>query len=260
MNWNLAYNPQTINNRRTRGGPLSLNPPGYEVNLSLGSDSRNDWVINIGGFTYQSINENFWNANFTVELRPAPNISVSLSPFIEGNFQHAQWVDAFNDPFALNTFGKRYLFANMNQKTFGAGIRLNWTFTPKLSLQLYMQPLISSGDYDNYKELAAPKTYDFNSVSVVSENGDKIIVDPDNSGPASSFEFDNPDFNFKSLRGNAVLRWEYLPGSVVYFVWTQSRSDFENIGQFRFNQSVNRLLDAHPDNIFLIKFTYWLNI
>jgi len=259
MNWNLAYNPQTINNRRTRGGPLSLNPPGYEVNLSLGSDSRNDWVINVGGYTYQSINENFWNANFTIELRPASNISVSLSPFLERNFQHAQWVDAFSDPFALNTFGKRYLFANMDQKTFGAGIRLNWTFTPKLSLQLYVQPLISSGDYDNYKELAAPKTNDFNALTV-EENGDKIIIDPDDSGPASSIEFDNPNFNFKSLRGNAVLRWEYLPGSVVYFVWTQSRSDFENIGQFRFNQSVNRLLDAHPDNIFLIKFTYWLSM
>jgi len=70
----------------------------------------------------------------------------------------------------------------------------------------------------------------------------------------------NLDFNFKSLRGNAVLRWEYLPGSVLYFVWTQTRSDTENIGEFKFKKSFDRLLDAHPDNIFLIKFTYWLNL
>jgi hypothetical protein len=84
--------------------------------------------------------------------------------------------------------------------------------------------------------------------------------DPDGSGPAAPVEIGNPDFNFKSLRGNAVLRWEYLPGSVFYLVWTQTRADFEEIGEFKFNRSFTRLLDTHPDNIFMAKFTYWFNI
>jgi hypothetical protein len=91
-------------------------------------------------------------------------------------------------------------------------------------------------------------------------NDEDLQIDPDGSGPAQSFTIDKPDFNFKSLRGNAVLRWEYLPGSVLYFVWTQSRSDYENAGEFQFKKSVDRLLDARADNIFMVKFTYWLNM
>jgi hypothetical protein len=125
-----------------------------------------------------------------------------------------------------------------------------------------MQPLISSGDFTNYKELAIPRTYDFN---VYGENGstldkNNLTVDPDGSGPAAAFQIDDPNFNFISLRGNAVLRWEYMPGSVLFLVWTQTRADDDGIGNFRFNHSINRMLTLHPDNIFLLKFTYWLNM
>jgi hypothetical protein len=69
----------------------------------------------------------------------------------------------------------------------------------------------------------------------------------------------NQDFNFKSLRGNAVLRWEYLPGSTLYLVWTQSREDVENIGSFQFGPSMRRMTLSRPDNIFMVKLTYWWN-
>jgi len=87
-----------------------------------------------------------------------------------------------------------------------------------------------------------------------------FTADPDDVGPAAPFTFRNPDFNFKSLRGNAVLRWEYRPGSTLYLVWTQSRSDFENTGEFKFNDSMSRLFEAKPDNILMLKFTYWWSI
>jgi hypothetical protein len=82
-------------------------------------------------------------------------------------------------------------------------------------------------------------------------------VDADGGGPSRPYAFSNPDFNFKSLRGNAVLRWEYRPGSALYLVWTQSRTDYENFGDFQFNHSLSRLWSARPDNIFMLKFTYW---
>jgi hypothetical protein len=84
-------------------------------------------------------------------------------------------------------------------------------------------------------------------------------ADPDGDGPAQPIEIGNPDFNVRSLRGNAVLRWEYLPGSVIYFVWTQTRSEAEEIGEFRFQESMTKMVQAEPDNIFMIKVTYWLN-
>ena len=69
-----------------------------------------------------------------------------------------------------------------------------------------------------------------------------------------------PDFNYISLRGNAVLRWEYMPGSTLYLVWTQSKNDVEPIGDFYFEKSMNRMFDLQPDNIFMLKFSYWLGI
>ena len=240
-----------------------MNPPGYQVNAFLYSDDRKDLVLGAGFFTYQQPRYSYnWDFNTEMEIRPASNVSISISPYYSINKEYSQWVDAFDDVTATKTYGKRYVFANLDQKTFGAGIRLNWTFTPQLSLQFYAQPLISSGDYFDFKELRTPGTYDFNVYGTGNSTFDEStgIADPDGDGPASPIEIENPDFNFKSLRGNAVLRWEYVPGSVLYFVWTQTRTDSEEIGEFRFKRSLSRLLDAKADNIFMIKFTYWFNM
>lgn len=81
-------------------------------------------------------------------------------------------------------------------------------------------------------------------------------VDPDGPGPASAFSLRNPDFNYKSLRGTVVLRWEYRLGSTLYVVWTQNREDYANPGDFRFGRDFRNLLKAKGNNIFMIKFTY----
>ena len=263
INWNLAYNPATINNRLTRGGPLSKNPPGYQINFYTTTDNRKDFTVGAGFFTYVQPNYGYeWQIDSEIEYRPAANLSFSLSPYYSRVNEFAQWVNCFDDPFATATFGKRYVFAKMNQHTFGAGIRMNWIFTPELSLQLYVQPLISSGEFTNFKELKKPAAHDFMNYGEEAStfNEAELIADPDGNGPAQQIQIDNPDFNFKSLRGNAVLRWEYFPGSVIYLVWTQTRSDFEDDGRFQFNRSVRRLWDIQPDNIFMLKFTYWFNM
>ena len=263
MGLNLAYNPQTINNGRTRGGPLTLNPPGYQVDLEFQSDGRKDIVLQASGGTYQSNWERSWVVNASIEWRPASNVSVSVGPGLERNIEYSQWVDRFDDPSATATFGRRYVFAVLNQTTVSANIRLNWTFTPKLSLQLFLQPLISANDYHDFRELARPGSYDFNTYgtggSTIALHGGGYQADPDGNGPVAHLSFPNPDFNFKSLRGNAVLRWEYLPGSTLYFVWTQTRSESDNNSDFQFDRSVHQLLDTTPDNIFLIKLSYWWN-
>jgi hypothetical protein len=132
-----------------------------------------------------------------------------------------------------------------------------------------MQPLISSVHYNDFKELARPKSYDFNVYGRGSSTLSKVqdvdgsssyVVDPDGSGLAAPFSFSNPDFNLKSLRGNIVLRWEFRPGSTIYLVWTQNGSDSENLGDFQFGDSLSRLVSLHLDNIFLVKFSYWWNM
>jgi hypothetical protein len=262
MNWDYAYNPPTINIRATRGGPAMVNPAGWQVDLSFSSDQQKNVIGYWGGGLYKTSYAYSSYIYAELDYNPYPNISLSISPELDRNYDNAQWVNSYSDPFATSTFGNRYVFAEFHQTNLMAGIRLNWTFSPKLSLQLYMQPLISAGDYRNFKEIAKSRSYLFNTYGqgVSTFNSDTYTVDPDGPGPAKPFTIDNPDFNFVSLRGNAVLRWEYLPGSVVYFVWTQTRSDQETIGDFQFNHSFDRMWTLNPDNTFIVKFSYWLNM
>ncbi len=246
-----------------------LNPIGWEVDVYASSDSRKTTSLTFTGYTYQGGGGQQIQGELDVDFRPMPNIELTVGPSFSRNLIQAQWVGSYADPTATSTFGNRYLFADLDQKTLAANIRLNWTFTPVLSLQLFAQPLISTGAYQSFKSLDRPRTFNFDPYGegnstvarTVSTGGDATYtVDADGNGPAPAYSFSDPNFNFKSLRGNAVLRWEFRPGSVVYLVWTQSRSDNENFGEFQFNHALSRLIEAKPDNIFMLKFTYWWNM
>ncbi len=256
----LAYNPETVNNRRTRGGPLSLNPPGWEVDLMFESDDRKPWIFSLEASSYQqSVGEAFRMLNLGIEWKVKSNLTLRLTPEYLLERDAAQWVGAFEDATATATYGHRYLFANFEQKQISAEIRLNWTFNPRMSLQLYVQPLISHGKYNQFKELARPKTYDFHEYAadqIRPIDGD-YVIDPDGTGPAETLQFADPNFYVKSLRGNAVWRWEYQPGSTLYLVWTQQREDYDYTDTFRWNRSFNRLWRASAYNIFMLKLAYW---
>ena len=147
-------------------------------------------------------------------------------------------MDSFDDPTATNTFGKRYLFGRLNQTTVSANIRLNWAFTPTMSVLTFVQPLVSSGEYTDFKSLARPRSYEF---------------DPH---PPTY----DPNFNFKSLRGNAVFRWEYRPGSTLFLVWTQERVGVDPNGDFDFGRDFSDMTSADMNNIFLAKVSYYFSL
>jgi hypothetical protein len=176
-------------------------------------------------------------------------------------------VDAFDDATSTLFYGRRYLFADVKQKSLSMDTRVNWTLTPNLTFEMFAQPLIASGEYSSFKQFAAPRTLDLDVFGpdriTATGSGDTrtYTIDPDGPGPAAAFTTRfNPDFNFRSLRGNAVLRWEYLPGSTMFLVWTQNRSHTAPFGNFDFGRDRTALFDAHPDNVFLIKVNYWLGL
>ena len=261
--WFVAYNPKTLSDRRTRGGPLMVNQPGVEWDFQLDSDPNKRWIFGGGlhGLHYRRDWEQSWSARAYVEWKPGARLSLRVEPQIERTGTSAQYVDTFDDPAASHTFGHRYVFADLDQTTLSASLRLNWIFTPKLSLEVYAQPLLSSGSYTGFKELARPRSYDFNlyPAAVSTSDPDRIILDPDGTGPSASQEIDDPNFSLASLRGNAVLRWEYSPGSTLFLVWTQNRSATETVGTFRTGRALDRLFGAAGDNIFLVKLSYWWN-
>ncbi len=265
VDWFFAYNPQAISNRRTRGGPLTLNPRGYDVGGDVSSDDRKDWIFG-AGTDIQNYAQGVDHSRYfytSIQYKPAANVSISLNPSVSLYKTSAQWVTNFDDPAAGATFGTRYIFANLNQREISASIRLDWTFTPKLSLQTYIQPLISVGEYTGLKELARPKSLDFKvygteNTTITRDDG-TYTIDPDGNGPVPSFTVSDPNFNIKSLRGSAVLRWEYMPGSTLYLVWTQQRFDDSDPGEFKFGRDMSHLFRSEPDNVFMVKLTYWTN-
>ena len=172
-----------------------------------------------------------------MEVRPVPSMWFSVEPSYARQVNDAQWVEAVVDPSGAAT---HYVYGELESRTLDLSTRARVSFTPELSLELYLQPFIALGDYRRFKELQEWETYRF--------------------GPYDPGE--NRDFHRRSLKSNLVLRWEFLPGSMLYAVWSQSRAaDLEEVGSeelelrpaFRLRQAVT----DDGENVFLVKVSYW---
>jgi hypothetical protein len=257
------YAPPKDSHWLTRGGPMAYYPSGMTYGGSIQSDDRKLLVFGANGRlrTHPSGGYN-WTVAAAATWKPRTNISLSVGPSYTWRYSNGEWVRSVVDPLMVATYGTRYILADIIQKTLPVEIRLNWTFTPRLSLQAYLQPYVGSGDYRRFKELRAARTFDFNFFG--EDNGSTIsfadgvyTVDPDGpAGPAPSFTFNDPDFRLRSLRGTFVLRWEYRPGSMLYFVWTQSRADTSLAGGSGFWNDLEDIFQAPGENIFLLKCSY----
>jgi hypothetical protein len=263
-NWyaglNGAWNPPVANDRWTRGGPRMRTRNQGESNFSLTTDSKNRLYYELGAYYSGSTDgsSHELTLNPYVAWKPASNVTLSAGPGYDRTVEDAQYVDQFDAPGEVpaDFGGRRYVFARLDQRTVSANIRLDISFTPNLSLQTYLQPLISAGSYGDFKELARSGSYSFVHYGAAYDAATDTVT----TAAGTRFRLGDPSFNIKSLRGNAVLRWEYRPGSVLYFVWTQQRSDYQDVGDLNFGPSTRRLLDAHANDVFLVKVTYYLDL
>ncbi len=251
------------NDRLTRGGPVARRPADIGVNPWIYSDERKA----VSGSAYAFLRTEFvdnpeYDLSFgtDVTIRPGSSFEVTISPEVSNELDTDQYLTRVDDPAAAATFGTRYVFGDIEQTSFSVGLRANWTFTPDLSLQLYARPFVTAGRYAGFKEFRTPGTYDFDVYGVdkgtITADGNTFVVTPGDGGEA--FTFESPDFNFRSLRGSAVVRWEYRPGSALFFVWQQQRDGFENYGDFDFGRDFGAIFREDVQNIFLVKATYWL--
>ncbi len=257
--------PDRLSNELTRGGPMAVRPAGWRADYVLSTDSRRAIVMKATGAVSETPKDGRgWTLQLSINWKPRPNLSLSIGPQYSLSQTETQWITRIPDAIMTSTFGRRYIYGRIDQKIIAAEFRLDWTFTPKLSLQAYLQPFVGVGKYDRFKELARPRAYAYNvfgeGSSTIAFADGLYTVDPDGEGPAAAFSFGNPDFNVKSLRGTVVLRWEYLPGSLLYFVWTQNRADYAHPGELRLRRDLGDLLTAPGDNIFLLKLSYRWNM
>ena len=271
----IQHNPRSSDDRFTRGGPRARTPSQWGGNLNVNSDGRRAAVAR-ATYAWGSTEEGGWNRGVQLSLRARfeETLQINIAPTYTWSFTAAQYVTQVDDPLAERTYGTRYVFAGIDRTTLSLETRVNLTFSPTLSLQLYVEPFISTGDYGALKEFRAPGTFDFleygeEAGTVARDVEGRYDVDPDGDGPAAAFQVSDPDFSYRSLLGNAVLRWEWRPGSTLFFVWQQRRINSVTgqgqigtqplVGAFDFRRDTEDMFAVAPDNIFMIKVNYWLN-
>ncbi len=252
--------------RATRGGPLMESPASWFAVAFAISDGRKAVAV-APQFSYNRDAQggDSWTAASDLTIQTRGSVSLMVTPSYTHSHSTAFYVTQAADPTAAATLGGRYVFADLLQHTLSLTARLNWYVTPLLSVQYYAQPFVATGSYTGFKELAAPRTFDFRKYG---ENGSTIAfdgkanaftVDPDGSGLAAPIGFANPDFKIRSLRSNLVVRWEYRPGSTLFLVWNQNRLNSATDPRFRALRDLGDIFSDNMQNVLLLKANYYLS-
>lgn len=276
--FDLSYTPEVLDDGATRGGPLMVEPARVGGGLRLTTDRRSPVAFS-GSLDYDhGDGGRSFRGGVGVSLRPSPGWEIQLEPRYSAQRDTDQYVTALEDAAHTPTYGQRYVFGELERRSVSLETRLNVTFSPELTLQLFAQPLVEAGAYTGYKELAAAESFRFRPYDpgrAVDGDGDgaaeacvgggicrlgnEQYVDFDGDGAVDG-SFSDRDFNVVSLRGNAVLRWEYRPGSTLFLVWQQRRYDRRDFGDFDLARDRADMVDLHPDNVFIVKANYWLTL
>ena len=246
---------ETTDDRATRGGPAILRPQRQWIGAQVGTDTRKPVSVDAWSEILRD-EEGGWADVFAVSAtwRPTSRLSLRATP----TYRTARYPQQY-----VATRQGRYVFAAIDQKVLEIATRLDWTFTSRLSLQFYLQPYVAAGDYHGFKEVARPRSLEFHEYGAGSGTiaydpaRDLYSIDPDGPGPAGSFTIADPDFNYRSLRGNAVLRWEFRPGSSLYVVWNESREDELPIGELDLRRDVAASFSTPARDVFMIKVSHW---
>ena len=265
------HRPGVLDDRLTRGGPVVGVPTLDFVSAGIRSDSRKPVVGDFSAeYGCNGDGDCQTAASLSLELHPKSNVTVALGPSVSNSHSGTQSVGNYASTNGTGLYGVHYVFGQIERNEVAMDTRLNVTFSPTLTLELYMQPFISAGDYTSYNEFAATRTTrrltygrDMGTIVVTPDPSpaggpSTITLDSDGPGGDTTFTFTDPSFTVRSLRGNAVLRWEYRPGSTLFLVWTRSGATQETRGQIDWSEDTRALFQGPSENIFLVKVNYWL--
>lgn len=255
-----AHKPRIFINTFLRGGPrwrFSQENFGY---FAFGTDERKklrtSWNV-----VYSQAKDNnfsFFEIGADVTYQPTNAMRISINPAYNRNPNKTQYVTQ-----ADNNGTTRYILGNIDNQTLSAAIRFNYTINPNLSIQYYGQPFVSVGRYKDFKYVTnsiadnlSDRFYQYQSNEITFDAGsDSYLVDENIDGNVD-YSIGNPDFAFVQFRSNLVLRWEYIPGSELFLVWSQGTTGFGNVKDHLLRSLDNQILGQQPENIFLMKFTY----
>jgi hypothetical protein len=270
--WNFhlesTYNFSAFSSDATRGGPSMQRPKVWSASGSAATDYRKPVsVVGFGNYARNDEGGYVMGGGGHFNIRPSSALSLTLAPRYDKTHAMGFYVTQQVDPTAIATYGSRYVFSELIQTSLDLTLRMDLALTPDLSVQLYAQPFVAAADYQGFKEFAEPRTFEFLRYGVdgastlsLDQESNVYTADSDGAGPALSIEFDNPDFRYRSLRSNLVLRWEYLPGSTLFLVWNHGQSGDASDPTFRLFGVLGDLLRDDQQNTFAVKLNYWLSL
>ena len=227
--------------RCTRGGPVLRQSKGFFPWGGINGDGRKKVVPGMW------VNMGFWDEGKSDYYSLSPyldfNVSTRMQASLGFNYNkshdNTQWFGNFDD----GAGNLHYTFAHLDQRTVSMNMRVNYTIRPNMTVEFYGEPFTTQGEYSDIREVVAPKAGKYD----------------DRFAPYTPTEEVDMGFNFIQLRTNAVMRWEYRPGSTLFLVWAHGRDRGSNLLQESWRDDYRDLFDLHPDNTFLIKVAYWLN-
>ena len=249
----------------TRGGPLAGTPQGWRLTLAGGMPggwrTRASGQVSVGGGEEGA---HYLLLYTSFSTRPGPRWQFSVEPLWRRMTDPRQFVGNLpGGPEA--TYGRRYTFSAVDQTIFSAATRLNYLFTPDLSLEFYMEPFAANARYESFGQLRAPGALRVDGLGegrMVSRDGRHFFVlDEDGDGDGEADELlVAQDFNVRSFRSNAVMRWEWRPGSTLFVVWQRDRFGREIDGRDVGFGALGETFGDRGDNYLTLKMTYWIPV
>ena len=257
---NLEVFPGAQSDRLTRGGPLMRTPTTWNVEADLSGNraANTTWDLSFG---HDWNDQGGWSFSLEggLRLRPSPRFELRIDPRFSKVLDQRQYITT-QDGNRAEVFNGRYVFGAISRTEISTQLRLNYSFTPDMSLELYAEPFVSSGQYRDLGELRAARTdglraYGTDGTTISLDQGTYTVTDG-----ADSFTFSDPNFNVLSFRSNLVLRWEWRPGSTLFLVWQQNK---EGLGDPNRRAGLGGFFDSITgtgDNFFAVKVSYWIPV
>jgi len=257
IDFGFMHKPRVYINTILRGGPRFRYSRENVTWFFTGTNSQKKFRMRVGYVYSQAKQNNFsflkFETGFTYQ--PTNALNISFNPEYSKNPNKTQYVTTtdFNGT-------PRYINAEIDQKTLSASLRINYAINPDLTIQYYGQPFVFRARYKNFNYITNPvadNLYDrfhlYNDQQI-SFDGSSYLIDEDTDGN-TDYTIGNPDLSFVQFRSNLVLRWEYMPGSEIFVVWSQGNTGLQDPTDTLFT-SLNNQFKEKAENTFLIKMTY----
>ena len=252
----------SVDTRALRGGPALRWHDFWSSILGVGTDSSRRVSLNVSGAYDWAVDNPSRHSRVEGLLRVRLSNRFSVSgrtayEIIADTLQYAATATA--------TDGPRWVLGRIDQHIWDFTLRADFAITPNLTLQYYGSPFIGTGRYTDFKQATDTLAQRYQDrFHLYTE--EELAFLPDSNTYAvreaaggATYSFTNPDFSFRQFRSNFVARWEYRPGSTLYVVWSQGRTSEEQRWDSSFSSNWNALWRERPDNIFMVKLTYWFS-